>query len=324
MKPQMLVVKGDRFYVSEGAKFSIYSLKDQKLIKSFGKKGEGPGELIELQHYPNKISVQGDQIFVTGIGKAITFSKTGEFIREFKTTQSVFQLIPAGENFIAKEFAQSTDGKVRYMTIALYNSEMKKLKELYRQKWAQQEGSPGIIVDMSPDFTSIAIEDNKIFIEKSVEGFLIDAYDFNGNKLYSIKKDLPQRKVTSDDRENLEAQIRDDPQTKTQASRMGGWNEMKKFIKMNFPDYFPAIKSIEASGKKIYVRTNNTKDDKDEYIVMDLKGNILRTIFIPGKFETSILALISGGKLSCIENGKLYYLIENEDEEEWELHEESF
>lgn len=320
MKPQMLVVKGEKFYISEGAEFSIYSLKDAKLIKTFGKKGEGPGELIEIQHYPNKITVQGDEIFVTGIGKAITFSKTGEFIREFKTTQSVFQLVPAGKNFVAKEFAQSKDGQTRYMTIALYNSEMKKLKELNRQPWAQQQGSPGIILDMSLDFTSLAVEDNKIFIEKSFEGFLIDIYDTNGNKLYSIKKDPPKRKVTSDDRESLEALLRDDPQTKQQANRLGGWKEMKKLIKMEFPDHFPAIKGLEASGKKLYVRTNNLKDGKEEYIIMDLKGNILRTIYIPAKFEPSILALIAGGKLSCIENGNLYYLIENEDEEEWELH----
>ena len=249
MKPQMLVVKCDKFYISEGAKFSIYSLKDHKLINSFGKKGEGPGELIEIPNYPNKITVQGDNIFVTGIGKAITFSKTGEFVREFKTTQAVFQLIPAGKNLIAKEFAQSKDGKVRYMTIALYNSEMKKLKELNRQTWAQQESSPGIILDMSLDFTSIAIEDNKIFIEKSFEGFLIDVYDNNGNKLYAIKKDLPKRKVTSEDRENLEALLRDDPQTRLQASRMGGWKEMKKFIKMNFPDYFQQLRAWRLQGR---------------------------------------------------------------------------
>ncbi len=195
MKPQMLVVEGDRFYVAEGTKFSIFSLKDLKLLKTFGKKGEGPGELIEIQNFPNKITIQGDQIFVTGIGKAIIFSKTGEFIKEFKTTQSVFQLIPAGNNLIAKEFLQSKDGKVRYMTIVLYSSEMKKIKELHRQKWMQQQGSPGIILDMSLDFTSVAVEDKKIFIEKSLKGFLIDVYDLNGTKLYSIKKDLPKREV---------------------------------------------------------------------------------------------------------------------------------
>ncbi len=320
LKPQMLVVKGDKFFISEGTKFSIFSLSDQKLLKTFGKKGEGPGELIEIQHFPNKITVQNNKLFVTGIGKAIIFSMNGEFIREFRTTQAVFQLIPAGENLVAKEFVQSKDGQTRYMSIALYNSEMKKLKELHRQKWMQQEGSPGIVLDMSLDFTSIAVEDKKIFIEKSPKGFLIDVYDLNGNKLYSIKKDLPKREMTSKDREILEAMLRDDPQTRTQASRMGGWAEMKKFITMNFPDYFPAIKGLEVSGKTLYVRTNNTKKGKEEYIVMDMTGKILRTIYIPGKFETSILSIIAGGKLSCIDNGNLYYVIENEDEEEWELH----
>ena len=320
MKPTMIVVKNNKLYIAEGAIFSVYSINDQKLLHKFGKKGEGPGELIEIPHVPNKISIVKGKIFVTGIGKAISFSKTGEFISEFKTTQSVFQLIPAGNNFIAKEFAQSKDGKVRYMTITLYNSNMKKLKELYRQPFVQQQGSPGIVLDMTMEFVSIVITEEKIFLEESPKGFLIEVFDLNGNKLYDIEKKYTKTPVTSKDREKLENKLKNDPQVKQQANRVGGWGELKKFIKMNFSAYFPPIKGIEASGNRLYVRTYNMKDGKDEYIVMDLKGNVMKKVFISSSFEPSINSQIAGGRLSSIENGKLYYLLENEDDEEWELH----
>lgn len=320
MKPSMIVVKNNKLYIAEGAIFSVYSIYDQKLLHKFGKKGEGPGELIEIPHIPNKISVQKGNIFVTGIGKAISFSKTGKFISEFKTTQSVFQLIPAGNNFIAKEFAQSKDGKTRYMTITLYNSDMKKLKELYRQPFVQQQGSPGIVLDMTMEFVSIVITEEKIFLEESPKGFLIEVFDLNGNKLYDIEKKYTKIPVTAKDREEQENKLKNDPQVKQTANRMGGWNEMKKFIKMNFSAYFPPIKGIEASGDRLYVRTYNMKDGKDEYIVMDLKGNVKKKVYISSSFEPSINSQIAGGRLSSIDNGKLYYLLENEDEEEWELH----
>ncbi len=323
MRPSMIVVKNNKLYIAEGAIFSVYSINDQKLLHKFGKKGEGPGELIEIPHIPNKISVQKGNIFVTGIGKAISFSKTGKFISEFKTTQSVFQLIPAGNNFIAKEFAQSKDGKTRYMTITLYNSDMKKLKELYRQPFVQQQGSPGIVLDMTMEFVSIVITEEKIFLEESPKGFLIEVFDFDGNKLYDIKKEYKKIPVTAKDREEQENKLKNDPQVKQQANRMGGWNEMKKFIKMTFSAYFPPIKGIEASGNRLYVRTYNVKDGKDEYIVMDLKGNVKKKVYISNSFEPSINSQIAGGRLSSIENGKLYFLLENEDDEEWELHVES-
>lgn len=320
MKPSNIVVKNNKLYIAEGAIFSVYSINDQKLLYKFGKKGEGPGELIEIPHIPNKISVQKGKIFVTGIGKAIIFSETGEFISEFKTTQAVFQLIPAGNNFIAKEFAQSKDGKVRYMTITLYNSDMKKLKELYRQPFVQQQGAPGIILDMTLEFTSLVITGEKIFLEESPKGFIIEVFDLNGNKLYDINKKYTKIPLTKKDREELENKLENDPQVKHEAKRMGGWKEMKKFIKMTFQKYFPPIKGIEASGNRLYVRTYNVKDGKDEYIVMDLRGNVKKKVYISSTFEPSINSLIAGGRLSSIENGKLYYLLENEDEEEWELH----
>jgi hypothetical protein len=320
MKPAMIVVQGDRLYVSEGCNFFIYSLDDLKLLKKFGKKGEGPGELLELPFFPNKITVLEDQLFVTGIGKAIAFSKEGKFINEFRTHQLVFQMFPVGKNFVAKEMGPAADKKSRDLVVTIYNPEMKKIKELYRQRWVSQGQPPRMEVDMILDFASVAIADDKIFVEKSPEGFIISVYDSNGNPLYEIKKEYEKREVTSADKEKAEKKLQEDPSVKNDLKDIGGWKEFKRMSTFNYPDYFPPIKDIEISGDRLYVMTFNEKNGKDEYIVMDLKGKVIKKIFIPGFLEGSVLGQISGSKLYSISKGNLYYLLENEDDEEWELY----
>lgn len=318
MKPGMIAIEGNELYVVDGPTFYVYSLKDLKLLRKFGKKGEGPGELTVFPFMPNKITVLKDRVFVTGLGKAISFSRDGKFLREFRTRQQVFQLIPVGKNFVAKEMVRRT--QPAYGAITLYNSKMEKLKELYRQSWVTQGTLPKLTVDMLMDFTSIAVADDKIYIEKSPEGFLIDVYDSNGNKLYRIDKKYKKRKVTAEDKVNLEQEMAEDPSTKNDVRALGGWKEARKMFNMVYTDYYPPIKDIEVADGKLYVRTYNWKGDKGEYLCMDLEGKLLKTVYLSRKLEEGILARIAGGKLFTITGGKLYFLKENEEEESWELH----
>lgn len=321
MQPSMIAVDGNELYVVDGPTFYVYSLKDLKLLRKFGKKGEGPGELMVFPFMPNKITVLEDRVFVTGLGKAISFSKDGKYIKEFKTHQQVFQLIPAGKNFVARELVRRAQPS--YSSITLYNSKMEKLKELYRQDWVTQGTPPRYSIDMLMDFTSIAVWDGKIYIEQSPKGFIIDVFDSDGNKLYRINNDYQKRKITGKDKQSLEQQLADDPSIKNDLKSLGGWKEAKKLFKLVYPDYYPPIKDIEVSGGKLYVRTYNWKGDKGEYLVMDLKGNLLKTIYLSRNLEEGILARIAGGKLYTMTDGKLYFLKENEEEEVWELHIES-
>ncbi len=55
MKPDNITVYENERYVVEGPE--IYSLKALKLIRKFGKKGEGPGELISIPGFYDKVLV---------------------------------------------------------------------------------------------------------------------------------------------------------------------------------------------------------------------------------------------------------------------------
>jgi hypothetical protein len=53
---------------------------------------------------------------------------------------------------------------------------------------------------------------------------------------------------------------------------------------------------------------------------MDLRGKILKRVFLPKFKNISVVGSILGTKLHAIQNDMLYYLSENEDTEEWEFH----
>jgi hypothetical protein len=55
---------------------------------------------------------------------------------------------------------------------------------------------------------------------------------------------------------------------------------------------------------------------------MDLKGNILKKVYLPGVKEPGFGNEVLGrlAKFYKIYKNKFYYLHENEDEEEWEVH----
>ena len=319
MKPDNITVYEKELYVVEGSEISIYSLKDLKLIRKFGKKGEGPGELISIPGFYNKVMVFPDHLLVEGANKMIFFSKQGELIKEKKKSFVLLLAIPLGENWVVNRYKQSDD-KLLYSTIAICNPELEEIKELYRQKHVQQGVPPTLKLDMVMDFVYFSACDDKIFIDRSADGFIVDVFDNQGKKLYQVEKEYEKIKVSEDQKKEIINRFKEGPNIKAQSQQLGGWEELKKIFTMNFPGFYPAIQEMTITGKKIYIQTFKLKDNKSEYVVMDLKGNISKRVYLPRFENTPLIAKIIGAKLHTIYNDKLYYLMENEDEEEWELY----
>jgi len=319
MKPDNITVYENELYVVEGSEISIYSLKDLKLIHKFGKKGEGPGELISTPGFYNKVLVFPDYLLVEGINKLVFFSKQGKLIKEKKKSVIILLAIPLGENYVVNRYKQGDD-KLVYSTIALCNPELEEIKELYRQKHIQQGVPPSIKLDMVMDFIYFSICDDKIFIDRSPDGFIVEVFDKQGKKLYQFQKEYEKTKVTDDQKKEIIDLFKENPDIKFQIKQLGGWEELKKMISMDFPAFYPAIQEMLLAGKKIYIQTFKVKDNKSEYVVTDLKGNIIKRVYLPRFENTPLIAKILGAKLHTIYNDKLYYLMENADEEEWELY----
>lgn len=319
LQPDQFMVAGDRFYIMEGVSIFIYSLKDLKLIKKFGKKGEGPGEILHTPFISNAFTALADnKILVDGINKIIIFSGDGTMIKEIRKKGRVANVIPVGDGFVTTRIKTTDEDKKVYIGAVLVDAEMNVTKDLYAQPMPQQ----GNNIQMIPDTLHVTVYEDKIFIEESANDFIIEVFDNKGNSLYKIQKEIPPLKVTEKDKEALLQEFKDDRLVQFQMKNAGGWEEFKKLLVFHYPDTYPPIRDMLVRNGKIYIRTYITQNDKEKYHIFDLKGKELKTVFLPKPMLASLITRLVSRivRFFDIYKDTFYYLVENEDEEEWELH----
>jgi hypothetical protein len=198
---------------------------------------------------------------------------------------------------------------------------MNELKELHSQPLAQQAGAD---VQVIPDVANMSVYEDKIFVEKSTEGFIIEVFDSKGNSLYKITKDIPPLKLTEKDREAAAREFSEDRVVQFQMKQVGEtWDEFKKRLTLHYPDAYPPIYDMIVKNGKIYIRTYVTQNGKEKYLILDLKGKELKSVFMPKPMLSPLVTRILGRPVRYfdIDNDQFYYLMENDDEE-WELHAE--
>jgi len=325
-KPEMIQVEKNDLYVLEGAIIYKYSLKDLTLVSKFGKKGEGPGEMKVTAFAPNSFRVFPGYIFAESFDKVLFFKKGGSLIKEQKIPFLKLKVLPVKNNYVMKVL--STRNKVMYDAIKLYDAGLKEIKELYRQKSPIQVPDDPTLMSLIPDAVNFDVYDNRIYIENSLHGLQIHVFDENGKDLYTIKKDVKKIKVGEAHKKNAFDSLKESFLQKKVMFFIpsnimeGGWDNFVKWAKFDYPDYLPAIQDLKIKGGKIYAPTFIRKDNKQEYLVMDLKGDHFQQKYFPIKaptgFVTQLLGM--GGKYSVIVNNQLIYLYDNEDEETWEIH----
>jgi len=319
LKPSVIDIQKDRLFVMDTEQVRIYSMKDLSLIISIGKRGEGPGEYKIHPDIPLSLKAFDDFLVVESIDKLSYFSSDGRYLKEKRKPPMLLRVSQIGTNYIGRRLIQPQDGSLSSSAIKICDHDFKEIGELYKQKYLRQGNYPNFRWGLAKEILFYQVADNKIFVEKSDQGFLIDVYDFKGNKLYEIKKDYEKIPITSSDKKNMIKDMEMDPETQVLLKKYGfTWNDFSKNFKYEFPSHRPPIKSMAIDNNKIYVSTFRTENNNVETIVMDLKGNVLKTAFIKPSVKESIMALLLGIKLETIHNDKIYYIQENEDEE-WEL-----
>ena len=314
LKPEMIRVYDNEFFVVQGAEVLIYSLKDLGLKTKIGRQGEGPGELKVTTNWYNNVTVFADYIFIDGMDKIVFFSREGKLIREQKKTIGISRMVPVGKSYAAVNLTHF-EKKIQYQCLYLYGEDLKQLKELARQESPVQSAS--MKTEMIPDVLNFSVWQDKVFVEKSREGFVIDVYNIYGKKLYQVKKEYKRTPVTEAHKKAAIEKFKNDPFIK-----QIGYEEFKKVSKPVWPDVFPAIRNITVSENKIYLRTHNEQEGKEEWFILDLKGNLLKKEFLPAVESAPLMAHLLGVKYFTIHNNIFYYIKENEDREEWELHTE--
>lgn len=317
MKPEGIEVADGRLYVVEGPAFFVYNLNNSTLIKKFGKAGEGPGELNTVLNFPNSLRILEDKIIAEGFNKIIFFAKDFKYLKEFRKKEMlIHKITPIKENFVAVRM--STEKNKIIFTLLLLDSNMNVIKELYKQESFDRQKE----LIMVRDTIHFEVYEDKIYVEESDKGFFIEVFDSKGNRLYEIKKNSAAPKITDKDKKAIFNELKKDNLIAIVARREGGWDEFAKKGTFTYPAVFPPIRDIKISNDKIYVSTFERKENKEKCIIMDVKGNIIGTSYLPITGQSSFSARSMGkdNRFYGIADNKFYYLKENEDEELWELH----
>lgn len=302
MKPELLFFDNAQMYVTEGTSIYIYSLKDFKLVKKFGKRGEGPREfMINPQIGGLTLDVQTEDIIISSFGKVSWFTKDGTYKKEQKYPEPfTFGIQSFGKKFVGVSWNL---GEERWLVLNLYDDKFNVLKEITRQPHPFQPGKGTYILENSP---TTAVYDNKLFFAWEKD-FIVKVLDLELKELYTIKFDEKKRKVTEEEKKEITEFLKVWPATR----------DVFEFLKpLHFPEYYPSIAALVVTGNKIYVLTfKENKAEDDECMILDLKGKRLKRIFLPLKMSTPILPYPY-----MIHEGSLYQVVEDEEEEEWALH----
>ncbi len=310
--PDSMVIDNNELLFIDDFSVFVYSLEPLKLKVKFGRKGEGTGEF----KYRPIMNVFPDFITAMDFTKTIWFTREGKFIKEKQytdfegfNTNMEMQLIPIKENYIRIIVDHDLNKKYVY----LLNSDFQQIKKLYEGLFDWNKVGPDVenfrVLIYRIDVWTY---DDKIFISDSQRGFFIDVFDYKGNHLYSINKDdeIKKLKVNEDFKKKAMDYIK--------TNRKWVYDNVKKSA-FTFYEYFPPINYYQISDNRIYVTTYKEIEKKHEIIVLDLKGNIIKRLFLPLK-SIKYSDNVFGLELYTIKNGKLYELIKNKESGVWELH----
>ncbi|HLP46903.1 MAG TPA: hypothetical protein VK186_09625 [Candidatus Deferrimicrobium sp.] len=303
-KPDNIFIDNELVVITEGTNIFLYSPKDFKLLKKFGKQGEGPQEFIVDSYNPLRIKLQPDYIQVNSLRKISYYTRKGDYIKELK--HNIYfgfaDFFPIGDQFVGFELEQK-DQKT-FLLASMYDANLQKIKEFYRKKMPPRQGQKFRILEES---VYICTAGDKIFLDGDTD-FIINIFDKKGEKCFAIQPKYEKLKFTDKDKDDILNYFQTNPNSKPYIEQ----------IKSNliYPDYFPAVRNFIAVDQKLYVQLFSKKEGKTEFYIFDQDGKFLEKVWLPIKITNPVEPL----QLYTIYNGKLYQLIENIDEENWELH----
>lgn len=300
LKPHLIVADKDQLFIVEDTSILVYSLKDFSLLKKFGKRGEGPGE---LKQFISGIDIQPDFILVNSIGRLSWFDRSWHFLKQQNDTSMGHNYKIVGKHYAGMKMVREKDAI--YFAICIFDSHLKNIREIYRYThpfFKRKRKINPVNIRVSSYF----VFNNKIFVDGG-KG-IINVYDENGKMLYTINHEFEPIKISKDDKERYIEFWKSDIKAEYKVYKQ----------RLEFPTYFPAIRDFQVANGKIYVLTNKKKDGKNELIIFNLKGKLLKKTMAP-LLETNMIL----PHLFCyytIQNNRIYKLVDNQDKETWELH----
>lgn len=315
-RPEGMQIAWGKIFITERSTFFVYSLSDFSYITRFGQTGEGPGELTINPILPNTIRLTENGLLAEGQNKLIFYSKDFKVDHEVKKKEWLINSAPLGNNFISLRMQIQKNRRV--VEILLLDSQFNVIKSIFQQHMEFRLDC----VYLLPDIVHYAIINNKIYVEDSTKGFIIHVFDSTGKKEATFKKNYQPIPFEKTDKQRLMERLKEDYFFQATSKKLGSWKELEERSNFIFPEFFPLIQDMIIANNKLYISTYKRKANLEQYIVLDLKGNNLGEYFLPTVKKCMVTTSMLGreNRFYGIDNNNFYYLLENENTEEWELH----
>lgn len=297
-RPYRIMLDEGKLYILEKQNVYIYSTEDYKLLKKFGKQGEGPMEFSGSLN----ITAYKDYLVVNSQGKISYWTKMGKFIREVKSYASGVELLGT-DMYVGNGFKRGNKkSPVNYHTIVLYDSNFKKIREIDQKKSNFQRG---IVKFFAQEYYFINSRTKKWIYVLGHDGMKINVYNDQGDQLLSIEEPYKKIKVTDQDIQDV---------LKSFDNARGREFLAHNKNRMRYEEYKPAIRNFLEYDSLIYVETWNKKDGKTEFYIFGQDGKLKKRVFLPLEYRDYRRTYPY-----FVDKGQLYQLVENEDEETWEI-----
>jgi len=136
---------------------------------------------------------------------------------------------------------------------------------------------------------------------------IVEVFDPQGKNLHSITHPYKLLSFTDKDKENILTFYRTDPNFKAAYERIR--------TRLVFPAVYPAIQNFFVSDNKLNIVTFEKKENKTAIYVFETTGKFVKSAMVPLIFQNPMDIYPF-----WIAYGKMYQVIDNDDEEQWELH----
>jgi hypothetical protein len=311
-RPSFIEIRDDEAYVLDDTVVKVYSMKDCHLIRQFGKRGNGPGELMPNDEIPLEMQLVNGQVFLNSQTKFIHYSYAGEVLKEKATHFVWMQIIPLGKDYCISR-RDYTRSKEIFFHIMLYDRDLNPLKTIYTSKPTSTIRSRGkAIIPSNFTYMKLAPSGKRLYVFSGrQEDFQVLVFDLQGKPLKPIKMDYQRPKWT----DSFKKEVIDWFKTLPWGNRLSE-DLIKQYVE--FPAYLPAIRNILAEENRLYVQTYKKKANDSEFFVFDENARLVKKVFLPDEshYKVKMNPVIT----FTIKDNRYYYLVENPDNADWELH----
>lgn len=301
--PHSLQIIGNELVFLDGFNAHVYSLSPLGPKYIFGGEGEEPGQ---FRYWP-QLAMHSDTIVVTDFLRTQYFNLEGELLgtipysdfEDFDPNMEMV-LLPLGDGFLRITVDHDTSRRF----VRLVRSDHTLIRTLYEGLYDWKGALPAFRIDVESDKESIVVSDSE-------KGFYLSIFDRQGNLLRTIDRSVDTEPISFTDV---------DKAAYLESVRLTQDPRLYEHLRQNgrFKDWFPAINHIQLDDGKVYVITNRTRDGNHEVLILDLEGQLLKTLFLPLRSMSPSRTILRFDPY-VIHEGKLYEVVRSETTKSYEL-----